>query len=199
MWIELGARRAQHREDLRRRPADERHRPQLGAGINARVHRVEIAARPRIVAQERRDLNEAIAIDVDDEHVVKGRDASLVPQVRDDVLANGPRDRARAAARSVPIQRVLLPRVIEADDEDPDEDHNFDKPGDAELAEQDRPWEEEDHFDVEHDEEQRKHVEVRRISTPRLPDRLLTRFVRAQLFRRDLLRGDQAARSSEAL
>src|SRR2546430_9759297 len=88
MRIELGARRAQHREDLRRRPADERHRPQLGAGTDARVHRVEIAARPRIVAQERRDLNEPIAIDVDDEHVVKRRDASLVPQARGDVLAN---------------------------------------------------------------------------------------------------------------
>src|SRR5438093_12644692 len=36
--VELGARRAQHHEDLRLRTAHERHAAQLGAGVYAGVH-----------------------------------------------------------------------------------------------------------------------------------------------------------------
>src|SRR6266550_4792978 len=95
--VELCARRSQHDEDLRRRTTYERHRPELRAGVDARVHRVEVAARPGIVAHERRDLHEPIAIDVDDEHVVERRDAGSVPKLRGYVLADrrevGPRPR----------------------------------------------------------------------------------------------------------
>src|SRR5207247_9991632 len=82
--IELSARRSNHREDLRHRPTDERHRPQLGAGVDARVHRVELAARPRIVAQELPALDAPTATHVDDGTVVDGADRSRSPPARGD-------------------------------------------------------------------------------------------------------------------
>src|SRR5439155_14036784 len=93
----------------------------------------------------------------------------------------------------IPIQSVLLPRVIEADDEDRDEDDHLDETSDPERTEEHRPREEKDDLDVEHDEEQSEDIEVGRISAPCLADGLLARFVRAELFLRGLSRRDEAS------
>src|SRR5439155_16612417 len=62
--VELRAGRAEHREHVRARATDERHRPQLPARVDAGVHRVEIASQERVVTDESRDLNEAVTIDI---------------------------------------------------------------------------------------------------------------------------------------
>src|SRR5439155_4956323 len=105
----------------------------------------------------------------------------------------GRRDRSSTAARSIPIEGVLLPGVIESDDEDCDEHDYLDEACDAERAEEHGPREKEDHFHVEHDEEERKHVEVRRISSPRLTDGLFARLVGAELFLCGLPWSDKAS------
>src|SRR5687768_18377679 len=96
--------------------------------------------------------------------------------------------RSRAAASSVPIERLLPPRVEEADDQDRDEDGHLDEAVPAEASEEHRPGKQEDDLDVEHHEQQREDVEMGRITAPRLPDRLLPRLVGAELFDRRLAR-----------
>src|SRR4029078_6993808 len=85
-----------------------------------------------------------------------------------------PGARGWSAGRSVPIQCLLLPGVEEADDEDPDEDDHLAEPEPTELAEEHRPRKEEDHLDVEDHEEQGEDVEVRGVTAPGLPHRLLS-------------------------
>src|SRR5579859_1802069 len=67
----LRAASPQHHEDVRRRAADERDGAELDTGVDAGVGRVQVARRQRIVAQHRRDLDEPVAVDVDDDHVVE--------------------------------------------------------------------------------------------------------------------------------
>jgi hypothetical protein len=62
MRVHLSARRPEHREHVGRRAADEGHRAELGTQVDAGVHRVEVAQRERIVADQRRDLDQPIAI-----------------------------------------------------------------------------------------------------------------------------------------
>src|SRR5438046_6201181 len=59
----------------------------------------------------------------------------------------GRQDRSWNVVRSIPIESVLLPRVIESDDEDRDEHDHFDEPRDAERSKEHGPRKEEDHFD----------------------------------------------------
>src|SRR5437773_4818318 len=54
--VELGARRAQHDRDLRSGAADECHRAELRARVDARVDGVQVATSARVVADERRYL-----------------------------------------------------------------------------------------------------------------------------------------------
>src|SRR5439155_1408587 len=61
-----------------------------------------------------------------------------------------------------PIQASLLPDVGEGDQQDADEDQHLDKTEPLQLPEQDRPWVEEDGFDVEDDEQHRRRVEADR-------------------------------------
>jgi len=70
-----------NREDVGRRAADEGDGAQLGTGVDARVHRVQITPGERIVAEERGDLDEAIVVDVDDDHVVEGRHAGALTEL----------------------------------------------------------------------------------------------------------------------
>src|SRR5438445_115488 len=86
--VELGAGRAQHHEDLRHGAPHEGDRTKLAAGVDAGIHRVQVAPCEGIVADEPSDLDEVRAIDVEDEHVVKGRRARLLAEPRRDVGAN---------------------------------------------------------------------------------------------------------------
>src|SRR5712692_7421810 len=78
--IELGARRAQHHEDVRLGPAKERDALELGAGVHTRVDGVEVTLRDRVIANDARDLEQPLAIDVDHEHVVKLADLRAVAE-----------------------------------------------------------------------------------------------------------------------
>src|SRR6266550_1327054 len=83
--VELRARGAQHDRDLRARTANERHRAELCSSVNSGVDGVEVATYARVVANERRDLDQSFAIDVEDEHVVQRRHASLLAEARGNV------------------------------------------------------------------------------------------------------------------
>src|SRR2546427_688365 len=83
--VELRARGAQHDRDLRARTANERHRAELRSRVDAGVDGVEVATCARVVANERRDLDQSFAIDVENEHVVQRRHASLLAEARGDV------------------------------------------------------------------------------------------------------------------
>ena len=86
--VELSAARPQHHEDLRHGAAHEGDGPQLDAGVHSGVHRVQVAARSGIVADERRDLNEIVAVDVDDEHVVEDPHAGHLLELARHIGAN---------------------------------------------------------------------------------------------------------------
>src|SRR5438477_2837158 len=83
--VHLGTRRAQHREHVGLRAAHECDGAQLRAHVDAGIHGVEVARGERIVSDERRDLDELIAIDVDDHHVVQRRDTGAAAELRAEV------------------------------------------------------------------------------------------------------------------
>src|SRR4051794_24330694 len=62
--------------------------------------------------------------------------------------------------RSLPLESALLPDVHEADHQGEHEDRHGDEARPGEFLEQDRPGIDEDCLDIEHDEEQRNHVEL---------------------------------------
>jgi len=72
---------------------------QLGAGVDAGIRRVEIACGHCVIADERGDVDEAGAIDVDDDHVVEDRDTGPGADLRLQVgrhrrkIDRGPRGR----------------------------------------------------------------------------------------------------------
>src|SRR6266850_2280573 len=69
--IELGARRAQHHEDMRLGPAKECDALELCTRVHTRIDGVEVTLRDRVIADDARDLEQPFAIDVDHEHVVE--------------------------------------------------------------------------------------------------------------------------------
>ena len=85
MRVELRARRAEHHGDLRSSTANERDRAELGPRVDTGVHGVEVATCARVVANECRDLDQSVAINIDHEHVVQSRDARLIAELRRDI------------------------------------------------------------------------------------------------------------------
>src|SRR5215475_6686645 len=65
----------------------------------------------------------------------------------------------RRPTRSVPLQRALAPGVEQPDTEHKQERQHLDEAEHAELAKRHGPRIEKNHFDVEEDEQNRRHVE----------------------------------------
>src|SRR6185369_9181198 len=86
------------------------------------------------------------------------------------------------AVRSFPVEGALLPLVGEADDEDGEEDHHRPEARGTDLAQRDRPREEERDLEVEQDEEDRDevvaHVELHARVLERLEAALVRRVLR---------------------
>src|SRR5216110_2995406 len=62
MRVELGARGPQHDRDPRARTANEGYRAELSTGVDSGIHGIQIASSARVVANERRDFHESIAL-----------------------------------------------------------------------------------------------------------------------------------------
>ena len=86
------------------------------------------SASPRIpIAHDGRDLHEQRGVDVDDDHVAV-QDSTLAarsPMLFASATGAAARSTWLGAECSVPIERLLLPGVEEADDEDRDEDRHL--------------------------------------------------------------------------
>src|SRR6185369_7800906 len=97
---------------------------------------------------------------------------------------------------SLPIERSLFPLVGEADDEDEKEDHHRPETRRADLAQRDRPREEERDLEVEQDEEDRAPVVAEVELHPRVLERLEAALVRRVL---RLLRTTRAEEEAQDL
>jgi hypothetical protein len=69
--------------------ANEGDASQLAPRVDARVHRIQVAACRRVIAHDGRDLNEVRGIDIDHDHVVQHRDARSVAERLGKLIAHG--------------------------------------------------------------------------------------------------------------
>src|SRR5438128_942381 len=93
-----------------------------------------------------------------------------------------------SADSSLPIERAIVPGIVEPNHEDPEEDHHLRQARDAEPAGDHRPRVQEDELHVEQDEENRRQVELDRQAPDRQRERALSALERFGLHRRRVLR-----------
>src|SRR5204862_6445101 len=91
---------------------------------------------------------------------------------------------------SIPFERAFLPLISKADREDGEEHHHGPEAGGAELAERNRPREQERHFEVENDEEDRDQIEADVELHASVVECVESAFLSGELFRIRLLERD---------
>src|SRR4051794_32883426 len=99
--------------------------------------------------------------------------------------------------RSIPFERPLPPLIYEADGEHAKEDHHGPEAEMAELAERDRPGEQECDFQIENDEQNGDEVEAHVELHARVVEGVEPAFVGGQLLRVRLLIGDDEGRDQQ--
>src|SRR6185312_2137911 len=97
---------------------------------------------------------------------------------------------ATRVMESIPLQRPLLPLIYEADGQHAKEDHHRPEAEMADVAEDDRPGEQEADLEVEDDEEDRDEVEAHVELHARVVEGVEAAFVGRQLLRIGLRIGD---------
>src|SRR3954465_6014599 len=98
---------------------------------------------------------------------------------------------------SIPFERAFLPLISKADREDGEEHHHRPEASGAELAEGNRPREQERHFEVENDKEDRDQIEADVELHAGVIECVESAFIGGELLRIRLLERDQERGNQE--
>src|SRR5262245_48829868 len=104
----------------------------------------------------------------------------------------------RVMGLSIPFQRPLLPLIYEANGQNAKEHHHGPEAVGADLAENDRPGEQEAHLEIENDEEYGDQVEAHVELHARVIERIEAALVGGKLFRVGLLVRDDEGSNQQS-